>query len=249
MSLPDLIKWLILPPTAPMLLILAGLVLWRRLAGRLLAAFGLLLLYAASTPLVAYPLIDALQHEPFLTEGDIRDAGAGAIVVLGAGRRLHAPEYGGETINEYALERLRYAARLQRLTGLPIIPTGGVGPYDDRSGAALMRETLRDDFAAVVPWAEEQAGNTMENARFVARGLRGREIRRVFVVTHALHMPRALWCFGQTELEAIPAPTGFISTAWPESWPLLVLPRASVLESTWLAVHEGLGRLWYRIRY
>lgn len=249
MSLLSLIEWLVVPPAGPMLVILLGLLLWRRRAGLVLSGLGLALLYAAATPLTAFPLIAALQFPQPLAEERLAESDAGAIVVLGAGRRLHAPEYGGQTVNEYALERLRYAARLQRKSGLPIVPTGGTGPYDERPGAALMRDVLRDDFAAVVPWIEDRATNTMENARLVAEGLERRGIDRIVLVTHALHMPRALWAFEQTRIEAIPAPTGFITTRQPESVLLRFLPRASVLMSTWLAVHEGLGRLWYRLRY
>lgn len=249
MGLSAAVKWLVLPPTGPMLLILLGLVLWRRRLGLAAASVGLLLLYAGATPIAAYPLIDALQYEPALSPAEVRAAQAGAIVVLGAGRNLHAPEYGGETVNAWALERLRYAAHLQRLTGLPIIPTAGPGPYDRTPGAELMRRALQDDFAAVVPWIEDQARNTYENARYVAEGLRQRDIQRVFLVTHALHMPRALWAFRQTAVEVIPAPTGFVSTDLPESHVLKFLPRNDVLTSTWLAVHEGLGRVWYRVWY
>lgn len=250
MSLLEIAEWLIVPPGGAMVLILLGLLLWRRRTGLALAIAGLVVLYAASVPITAYPFIHWLQYDRALHQRDIEAAPAGAIVVLGAGRRLRAPEYGGGiTVNEWALERLRYAAHLQRLTGLPIVPTGGRGPYDSEPGAVLMRRVLQEDFAAIVPWIEPEASNTMDNARLVAAELHRHGIDHAFVVTHALHMPRALWAFDQTGLTAIPAPTGFIATRLPPSHALKFLPRATVLTSTWLAAHEGLGRLWYRLRY
>src|SRR5580765_1139325 len=50
---------------------------------------------------------------------------AEAIVVLGGGRYLDAPEYGGDTAGPSTLERLRYGAKLGRETRLPILVSGG----------------------------------------------------------------------------------------------------------------------------
>ena len=50
---------------------------------------------------------------------------AGAIVVLGGGRYDEAPEYGDDTISLAGLRRVRYAAVLQRRTGLPVLVSGG----------------------------------------------------------------------------------------------------------------------------
>jgi uncharacterized SAM-binding protein YcdF (DUF218 family) len=55
-------------------------------------------------------------------------AGAQAIVVLAAGRlqrcaRIRRPRHS----RLFALARLRYAAHLQRRTGLPVLVSGGVG--------------------------------------------------------------------------------------------------------------------------
>jgi hypothetical protein len=50
-----------------------------------------------------------------------------AIVVLGGGRRLLAPEYGVATLTPRSIERLRYGVWLARETGLPLAFSGGVG--------------------------------------------------------------------------------------------------------------------------
>ncbi len=46
-------------------------------------------------------------------------------MVLGGGRYRDAPEYGNDTVGEYTLVRLRYAAKLHRETGFPLLVTGG----------------------------------------------------------------------------------------------------------------------------
>ena len=48
-----------------------------------------------------------------------------AIVILGGGVRRHAAEYGGDTLGQLTLERVRYGARVARLTGLPVLVSGG----------------------------------------------------------------------------------------------------------------------------
>src|SRR5215471_3238051 len=61
-----------------------------------------------SIPLVSDVLVDHLQIYPALPPEAIEAAAADprtAIVILSAGRRLYAPEFGGDTVDELALER------------------------------------------------------------------------------------------------------------------------------------------------
>lgn len=251
MSWRYLLGSLVLPPGGGLVLIFLGLLLFarRRRLGVSLAAAGLALLYAAAAPVTAYPLVDWLQYDQPLSSERLSESNAQAIVVLGAGIREYAPEYGGETVDEWSLERIRYAAHLQRLTGLPIVPSAGIAYTDGLPGAVLMRRALRQDFSAIVPWTEKHSKNTMENARLTANLLQQHGISRVLLVTHALHMRRALWAFHQTDLQVTPAPTGFYDTRPPRRFLLWVMPRASVMRESWFALHELLGGLWYRIWY
>ena len=121
-----LVKALVLPPLGPLLLAAAGL--WmtvrRPRLGRLVAWTGIVLLFALSTPMVAYGLLTLVDRSPPLDLQRARDAQA--IVILGGGVRRHAAEYGADTLGELTLERVRYGARVARLTGLPVLVTGGV---------------------------------------------------------------------------------------------------------------------------
>ena len=45
--------------------------------------------------------------------------------MLGGGVDYGAPEYGGNTVVSSTLVRLRYAARLYRATGKPVLVSGG----------------------------------------------------------------------------------------------------------------------------
>src|SRR5258707_4562639 len=80
-----------------------------------------------STSAVSYALMDRIEIFPALTQLQIEAAARephAAIVILGAGRRVYAPEFGGETVDEFGLERVRYGAALARLTELPVLVSG-----------------------------------------------------------------------------------------------------------------------------
>lgn len=182
-------------------------------------------------------------HPPLVSA---RAADAQAIVVLGAGRIRNAPEYGMQDIpGPGALQRLRYAATLQRETGLPLLVTGGSPDGSSESEAAIMARVLEHDFSVPVKWQEELSNNTAENAQFSSRILRAAGIHRILLVTDAMHMPRAKRVFEQAGLDAVPAPTIFIS-AGPRTFDDF-LPNG--LRDASYALHEWLGLAWYSVRH
>lgn len=235
---------LALPPAGPLLLAALGLLLLRRRPrlGRFLAWGGLVLLWLLATPAVTKPMLAAIEDMPPL---DIAQAkGAQAIVVLGGGSYLAAPEYGGDTVSRWSLERIRYAARLQRETGLPLLVTGGA-PLGGIPEGRSMQAALEKEFGVRVRWVEDRSADTRGNARLSAPLLREAGVRRVLLVTHAWHMRRALGEFAAAGLEAIPAPTGYESTA--PLTPLDWLPGAGGLWAGRIALNELLGRLVQRL--
>lgn len=244
---------LILPPANLFLLILIGLALWRRWprTGRSLAGTGLAALALLSMPKVAELFVTPLERMTAPLRAPER-AGAQAIVVLAAGRLRNAPEYGGRDIPDVtALARVRYAAHLQRRTALPILVSGGtVGkpaagerPY---SLADAMADALREDFGVPVQWVEGRSRDTAENAAYSAALLRADDLRRVLLVTDAMHMARARAAFERAGLEVVDAPTMFFTGqarsihAW--------VPSAEGLRRSWYAMYELIGMGWYRLR-
>lgn len=241
---------LLLPPGILILVAVAGLLLLRRRPrlGTTLIAAAVLALLALSAPLTGHALLASL--EGGLAALDLHDAQlpqrAGAIVVLGGGREWNAPEYAADTVNRYTLERLRYAARLQRATGLPLLVSGGSVLGEPVPEAELMRRSLAQDFGVRAEWIEPRSRNTCENALHTRALLRAARVDVAIVVTHAWHMPRAQWCFARAGLKVIPAPVGF-STASGSS--LAWLPTAQGLAMSRRALRERLALLWYRLRY
>ncbi|MEO6976459.1 MAG: YdcF family protein, partial [Gallionella sp.] len=171
---------------------------------------------------------------------------ADAIVILGGGTYFHAPEYSGQdTISEATLVRLRYGAKLQRQTGKPILVTGGKPLGNSVSEAQQMRMSLEQDFGVPVRWTEDASDNTFENARNSFRILQQAGIRRIYLVTHAWHMPRASDVFRRAGFEVIEAPTAFTTRYRTDL--LTFLPRADSLQDSQIFIHEIIGLLWYRI--
>lgn len=238
---------LLLPPLAPLLLIALGLLLVkrRRRSGLALAWLGVALALFLATPASVGWLLRGLETAPVASADAIRQAQA--IVILGAGKRRYAPEYGGETINRLALERLRYGARLARATGLPVLVSGGV-PTGERAEAALMKSALEEDFGVPVRWVESAALDTRQNAQFSAIPLRAAGVQRVLLVTHAVHMPRAQAEFEAQGLQVIPAPTAWLGGLDASDQVLSALPGATSAYAGWYAAHEWLGLLAYRLR-
>ncbi len=237
----------LLPPASLFLLFLAGLVVARRRrrlgAGMQLGA--VLLLYGLSLPIVGNGLLRSLEPEAPLDIATVARSGAGAIVVL-SGDLAETPEYGGVTVGALTLERLRYAARLARMTALPVLVTGGIIDEGERPLAALMRDALTVDFGVAVRWIEDRARTTDENARFSAAILRPEGIGTVVLVTHGFHMPRATLAFVEAGLTVVAAPTMFAPS---ETESETLAPSARALRASFLALHEWLGLLWYRLGY
>ncbi len=242
-----LVSSLVVPPLCFYVLAVVGLALVRRrrrlglgLVGA--AAVGLVL---ASLPVVGALLMAGLEVPPY--RGDPRPGVGDAIVILSADLELEAPEYGEPTLGAMTLERLRYGAKLARETRLPLLTTGGALHPSSRPVAILMAEALEGEYGLKVRWREAKAGTTHENARLSCELLEADGIERVFLVTHAWHMPRARRAFERQGLVVVPAPTGYRVRPRP-TWRDFV-PSSKALWTTSLALHEWIGGLWYALRY
>ena len=232
---------LILPPAGLLIVALLGLWLIARHQGRQ-RTFGIVLISAAlsallalSIPAVGQRLLASLERFPPISNEQLGQVQA--IVVLGGGMNFDAPEYGGDTVNFYTLERLRYAARLARASHLPILVTGGA-PAGGSAEAQAMREILTREFGVAVKWTESASLDTAENAHFSAPPLKAAGITRIALVSHGWHLPRAVPLFEREGLRVTPAPTAFTKPT-PDAvfnW----LPND--LRRSRLALNEYLGR-------
>jgi uncharacterized SAM-binding protein YcdF (DUF218 family) len=191
-----------------------------------------------------------LEREPALAEAQWGDLArhADVIVILGGGRELADPGWGADQPSLLALERVRYAARLAKASGLPLLTTGGLHYGVPPSEAALMAEVLQRDYALPVRWQEGESRTTWENAIYSAELLKKAGISRVVLATQAWHMPRARWSFEQAGLQVISAPMGFLGT--PNGRPAGGwLPESKAVWQSSLLLNEAIGLLAYRLFY
>jgi uncharacterized SAM-binding protein YcdF (DUF218 family) len=207
--------------------------------------------YGLFTRFVAEILINSLQTFPAVTSEQwdgLKAGGPAAIVILSAGRRRFAPEFGGETADEISLERLRYGAKLARATGLPVLVSGGLARGDSPSLAAVLANVLEQDYGIVARWQETQSSNTAENAQYSSAMLKQDGVERIVLVTHAWHMKRAAAAFAAQGMPVRAAPTAFYPRTNNPGWDDF-LPNAAAFRMSSYAIHELGGGLWYRIKY
>lgn len=242
---------LALPPGCLIFGLFAGLTLLphRRMAGYVLSMVTVALFYLCSIPLVSTALMAELESYPALDLKTVSTHNVQAIVLLGGGRIHNAAEYGEDTVNYFSLQRVRYAAWLERRTHLPLIVSGGSTGGEARSEADLMREVLEQEFNVRVEAMEQQSKTTYFNAKYTADLLKKKGYKRVLLVTHAWHMPRAVQAFQYFGVDVVPAPTAFEGYHKPRFELSDVVPDARALYYTSLALHEMLGRWWYEYRY
>jgi uncharacterized SAM-binding protein YcdF (DUF218 family) len=236
----------LLPPLNFLMLGVIGLALWRT---RPRWSRTLLALMVALTWIFAMPVTgNALD---MLLERDSAHAlqfpvDAQAIVVLGGGVVFGSPEYESGTVGRDTLERLRYAARLQRQLQLPILVTGGDVEARGTSEGELMRDALVQDFRVPVRWVDDKSHDTIQNAAYSKRILDAAGVKTILLVTHGWHMARSRRLFEAAGFRVITAGTGF--HVLDRLHVVDFLPSAGGLKDSQIFFHEVIGMLWSAVR-
>lgn len=109
-----------------------------------------------------------------------------------------------------------------------------------------MARSMKEDFGVSARWVEDASDNTFQNARKTADTLHIVGIRRILLVTDAMHMPRAMKAFAAVGFDVVPAATNFRARRPLDASGFI--PSAGELESSSYAMHEWIGLVWYQIR-
>lgn len=253
-SLKGLLAGLLLPPVPFIFLVLLGVWWLKQRPTRAWSCItvAVLGLWFGSTSLLGWPLMQGLLNPPpALSTGAISDlkavapANKTAIVVLGAGRDVFAPEYNVSNLTALSVERLRYGLWLSRATNLPVAFSGGVG-YGSLPGsteAEIAARIAATEFGRPLKWTESQSRDTSENAHYTVALLAGQGIERIVVVTHGFHMRRAVANFERAAqrsgvaMSILPAPMGMANRSG--GW----TPSVEGFMQVRLALREWLGWL------
>ncbi len=235
----------VLPPGLFILVLLAGGI-WQVMRRKwrpafLLITLGMIMWFAAIPP-TAHLMTRYLETQyplPTNPQGDV-------IVMLGGAIYEGAPDLSGlGAPSASASERLLTTARLYRRTGLPIILSGGK-VWEERKalmGPVYMRFLMDLGVPADRIFLENRSRDTFENALYTAELCRQKGYQQPIVVTHALHMPRAMLCFTKVHMAATPFPCGF--RTWPDKtyhWTDFFPVEYGDMAD---ALHEYLGLLYY----
>ena len=242
-----LLTSLAMPPLAPLLLGLLGVLLaWRKKRGGLaLTTLSLLALWLLSCHGTAVWLArHALPQFAPASSAQLKAGGIQAIVILGGGLLPEAPEYGGAPQpSPYTAARLRYGVWLARQSGLPLAFTGGTGWAADgmqpKSEAEVIAQVALQDYGIKLRWSEDVSRDTSGNARLLAPMLQRDGVQRIALVTDIWHMPRSVAAFERAGLAVMPAPMAFVHPI--ERDLLQWLPSAQGLLASRLVLRECLG--------
>ena len=246
--LTKLLSLFVHPLTVSLGMIAGGAVVawWQGRIGSAIVGVGVLILWTASTPLVADGLQWTLESR-FPPQPMPAVPRADAIVTLGGSvaparsPRLH-PDLSG------AADRVWHAARLFHADKAPlIIASGGTMPWKeavDREAPAMQRALRSWGVPADSVVLEGTSSNTYQNATHTAVTLTRLKADRVLLVTSALHMRRALATFSQAGIDAIPVPTDYRVVEGGHTL-LDLLPTSGALTRTTAAIREYVGYIVY----
>jgi uncharacterized SAM-binding protein YcdF (DUF218 family) len=237
---------LLVPPISLLLLALIGALVGQRYKriGRFVIWAGLVGLLILAMPIVGGALMIALESNLPLSPRS--DSPPQAIVILGGDVVRGGIQTAVLEIGPISLERVQSGAALSRRIGLPILVSGGSLRKGDAPVAALMADSLSNDFQMPARWIEAGSRDTWENAQMSAIILREHGIRSIYIVTQAWHMRRAIKAFAAAGITATAAPPRLdrLLTPFVENF----LPNVAGWQESYYALHEWIGCAYYAFR-
>jgi uncharacterized SAM-binding protein YcdF (DUF218 family) len=235
---------LLMPPGIFILIFLVMAIwLWRKNEKRAASIMGAatIVFYLLSTFWISGLLIGSLENKYSMP----KEFNGDCIVMLGGGALSGTPALDGEgTLSGAAGSRMALVAQLYKMTGFPVIVSGGQ-VYDDSGNEAhiasreLMLLGVPEDKILI----EDKSLNTRQNAIFTCEIIRSHGWNKPILVTSAFHMDRSVLNFEKEGVEVIPAPADF-RTNRPQSFNMNKLrPNADALGDSVIYMQEKLRRV------
>jgi uncharacterized SAM-binding protein YcdF (DUF218 family) len=164
------------------------------------------------------------------------------VVVLGGGQNQLEGMPENNLLTSASIKRLIEGVRLLGLLPQAQLVLSG-GSYDAKQSEALLLGQLAKWFSIpenkVV--LEYKSINTADQAREIVAIVHDHPF---YLVTSAVHMPRAMVLFQKQGMHPIAAPTDFTYFWNLDSWEKRLIPNAYNLFYFSIAMHEILGRIW-----
>ena len=238
-----IVVWLTYPLAASACLLLAALIALgfrRKVVAIALVAAGLGWSALWSLPLVSDTLRTSLERaNPAMAVRELPRADA-IVVLAGGGGYARMDREGLDLDDMHDSSRIGAGARAWFAGVAPVVVlSGGVGPPRHREADNMARVITRLGVPRSSLLLEDRSHSTRENAAYTARLARTHGIRRVVLVTSAIHMPRASLLFRQAGLDVIPFPVPERAARghWRERW----LPSRRALWRSGRAFKEYAG--------
>lgn len=197
---------------APNVLVVAAIValvllLFKRtIMGTLTLALGLLWVLAWSLPITTLYAGGWLENR-YAQHPTAENQSADAIVVLGGHVQGNRSNWFEPYDRQSVVNRESRAASLYFAGRAPLIVLSGGALEGNISDTATMARSLQKlGIPSQVIIQETESKNTLENAELTDQTLRSLQKKSIFLVTSALHMPRAMLAFESTGIKAWPAP-------------------------------------------
>lgn len=232
--------------------LLLAVVLWpgRRRFPRGVLRVGILIEIAClilSTPLGAGVLVALQEHRAPPPSACANPVPQTIVLLSGGLRRAAVATDDFDALTSSSLQRtVAGAALAKRIAATALVVTGG-----SRFGQGVPQSDVMARLAqqlgvpADAIRTEEASRTTWENATTV-RALQPVLPMRIWLVTSALHMPRALIAFRAAGFDVCAYPVDFRSA--PFDGPIDFLPSALAIGNSDAVIHEWIGELAYRWR-
>ncbi len=224
------------------LFVLLGILWYKKAKGKALLMFLLAaVFYFLSSFIGVYLLLYPLERAySCIDSQDVE-----AVVVLGGGI-VKTPD--GYQLSIYSMARLLKSLELAKKLNLPLIITGGRLPGVDHLPEAevMKQEAVSLGFDIDRIFVEPSARTTKENAFYTSALLKKMELKKVFLVTSAVHMVRAVYSFEKAGILVVPCPTAFLYDHSKIKW-IDLLPNREALNANLSSIHEYFGLIWYEV--
>jgi uncharacterized SAM-binding protein YcdF (DUF218 family) len=212
-----------------------------------LTVTSLVVLYLASTPLVARWVAESLERQNPPVDPSTMPV-ADAIVVLGGSMYATVGPDGTTLLYaRHASDRFETAMQAFNAARAPIIAFGGGGtgvPGTPTEGEWNRARAIARGAPTDRAIAGPVALYTSDESEGIARVLRERGVKRMILCSSAMHLPRARMNYEKLRFTVIPLPSDFATRGAAEEWSwALLIPRGMALSQVDAGVKEWMGLL------
>ena len=200
-----------------------------------MACIGFILIISMSTGMLPHFLVNQLESQYQMVQKV--DPSVKWIVVLGGGRKQLSNMPVNELLTSSSEKRLFEGIRLFRqLPQARLVLSGGKSEAISMAELSVWFSIPKEDLVI-----EQYSLNTEQQAKELEKILHKQPF---YLVTSALHMPRAIALCQKYGLKPIPAPADFNFYWGTDQWVKMLVPNAYNLSYFSMAFHELMGKMW-----